>query len=451
MLQFATRPSRTPSSDNKAATHPVSVRNSHLAQLAATLSASPRTQALIQRKSQLGRPLPTPKDGVIQCKTKVKYTTQSVNWVDEANVKHVEKVGHIADAWIDAHDPIVGTGPNSEKQQKPMYSALKRKYNDHFVRGHLLNDHVGGVGEIYNLFPITKHANGHHLRTAEGFLKKYLRTELGPKDPNDKIKDFVHYRVFAVPANPNDLMTNANAEFRCEMVAAHSLQEKNGKREKGASETWTVYSTPGSDRAPEGKQASSSDVKNVGLGRFGAKGTGEHASSEHSRKRSSVDGWKGNKDHKFAETRFEDFSQLSDFKNEMLENLEDALDKFPVFSDILIDTLAEFRKALKTAHDEEAVRQVAESTKLRLHTYGCQRFANNFLDTLRNWLTPIPITVNDKAQIWNHAKLTLQSQKDLFGLYAIDDDLTREIREKVNSLLQTDEAPKQEPMIDDPN
>ncbi len=43
-----------------------------------------------------------------------------------------------------------------------------------YIKGHLLNDHVGGAGAYFNLFPITADANAKHLAYVEKFVKAQL-------------------------------------------------------------------------------------------------------------------------------------------------------------------------------------------------------------------------------------------------------------------------------------
>jgi hypothetical protein len=352
----------------------------------------------------------------------------------------------VADAYIDATDAVTGSAPNSAKQQPDMYSTLKAKYGQTFVRGHLFNDNLGGVGEIYNLFPITYSANSEHKITAEGHLKRYVRAELDAKDQNLGGPYFVRYRVFAVPSNGADLTVDARAQLQCEMVSMNST------RGNGASETWRIFSEPQAKVAAIGDRSAKDDYQNKGLGEFGSYQSGEHDSSRHSRERSTVDGWKGNKDSRFAEGGFEAFSQLVLLKNKLLADLETELDKYPVFSDILFDALERFRKALKSAHDEETVRGVAESIGNGLRKYGYEQSMSIFLQNLGNWLTPIPISTKDKQDIWDHAKLTLSAQTSLVGIHSIEGDLAKEIQERVKSLLPTDQTPPQElPKTDDSN
>ena len=43
-----------------------------------------------------------------------------------------------------------------------------------YIRGHLLNDNLGGKGENINLFPITANANSQHLRSTETEIKNWI-------------------------------------------------------------------------------------------------------------------------------------------------------------------------------------------------------------------------------------------------------------------------------------
>ena len=73
-------------------------------------------------------------------------------------------------------------GPEHQQGGPPKTSALKGlmgklvtnpgESNDNkYIKGHLLNDNVGGPGEAYNLFPITAAANKEHERSIESSVK----------------------------------------------------------------------------------------------------------------------------------------------------------------------------------------------------------------------------------------------------------------------------------------
>ncbi|MGV3457933.1 hypothetical protein [Sphingomonas sp.] len=170
--QFAARDGRRSASTAPTAQRVSAPPSVDLMQLAAVLGKSPRTHMLIQRKTGLQKSAPLQLSGrgqpVIQRKSEVKYKTQSVGYEDAKGNIQTETVGRVADAWIDVTDPITGTAPDSAKQQKAMYTRLKSTYGQGFIRGHLLNDNLGGVGEVYNLFPIQWRAQDHRRREAQG-------------------------------------------------------------------------------------------------------------------------------------------------------------------------------------------------------------------------------------------------------------------------------------------
>jgi DNA/RNA non-specific endonuclease len=60
--------------------------------------------------------------------------------------------------------PQGGTWPSWWDKAKP-------KSSDWWVRGHLLNEHLGGPGTKENLTPITKAANSRHHSTVEKLVK----------------------------------------------------------------------------------------------------------------------------------------------------------------------------------------------------------------------------------------------------------------------------------------
>ena len=356
-------------------------------------------RALIQRKSVLQKPLvhQLSRGGqpVIQRKTEIEYKTQPVGYHDAKGQAQAEIVGHVADAWIDVTDPVVGAEPDSQKQQKPMYDRLKSVYGTSpFIRGHLLNGNLGGVGEVYNLFPITSHANGEHKRTAEGRLKKYTRTELQAKKDGLNGPYFIHYRVTAVPANGADLTANANAEFRCEMVGAHSLQPG------GHAETWIVPSQPGAKVVATGERSVSQDYANSGLGKFGSKGRGESADTLGSRMRSTVNGWRGDLNFKFAVGGLGSHVDLTNTKETYLAKLEEDLDKVPLYEEHLFDALDRAKELFADAHTQTQLDQAVQQVTQEILAWGLNKRKEQFLESLRFLLHFIAIPDEDKEQVY---------------------------------------------------
>ena len=77
------------------------------------------------------------------------------------------------DAWRRAHP---GSPPRSGAQSTLM-SKLETDPGEgspnKFIRGHLLNEHIGGVGDAPNLFPLTGNANSRHLHSTESRVKRW--------------------------------------------------------------------------------------------------------------------------------------------------------------------------------------------------------------------------------------------------------------------------------------
>lgn len=59
--------------------------------------------------------------------------------------------------------------------QLPTDPGLKNE--EKFVRGHLLNQELGGLGKAENLFPITASANSEHLSSVEADIKQWVNTD----------------------------------------------------------------------------------------------------------------------------------------------------------------------------------------------------------------------------------------------------------------------------------
>lgn len=70
-----------------------------------------------------------------------------------------------------------GSGPSGQKGLMGMLPTDSKHHPDadtRFVRGHLLNDNLGGPGKPNNLFPITAHANSVHHAEIEKYVKKWV-------------------------------------------------------------------------------------------------------------------------------------------------------------------------------------------------------------------------------------------------------------------------------------
>lgn len=439
--QFAARAGHAAAHSVPAQQHMVPPR-AHLVQLAAMLGKSKRARMLAQRKASLRPSVPLQLSGnsqpVIQRKSEVKYETQTVGYKDAKGNTYRETVGRVADAWIDMTDPITGTAPESSKQQTEMYARLRSVYFKGFIRGHLLNDNLGGVGEVYNLFPITSSANSEHKVTAEGKLKANARREMDAMENGEKGPFFIHYRVTATPANGADLTANAKATFRCEMVAAHSLLEG------GKNEVWTVYSRPGKKRSALGLRTSKTDYSNRKLGPFKSTGKAEHGSSLTSRMRSTVNGWRGDKSFKFARKGIDAHLSLAEQKKQALKDLEKRLENHPLHDDFYFLALERAEKLLSGVHDPSGIPTALQKLEETLQRWVLQWRKSELLHKLRQSLMPLGLSDTVQTDMYNFAATELKPIIDLAALEHAWLRITTAIDNQTKLLLQ-------QPAQTDPN
>jgi hypothetical protein len=100
--------------------------------------------------------------------------------------------------YIDPKEPVKGQPP---KAWPSWWDAAKPKSDDWWVRGHLLNEQLGGPGDLKNLTPITQRTNRRHEVQAESLVKDARATHKmlcyfvepvygnGPKLADDRAKN----------------------------------------------------------------------------------------------------------------------------------------------------------------------------------------------------------------------------------------------------------------------
>lgn len=135
--------------------------------------------------------------------TKVNWTTGQVP-SDYSNTVVGKKM--VADPLGPEH---LQGGPPKSGAQKNLMRQLptepKNSNDEKYIRGHLLNDNVGGPGEDYNLFPITAEANKAHEQYMESTVKTWV---------NDK-KQWVRYEVEVKNVQANFSTQTVNSDFDC--------------------------------------------------------------------------------------------------------------------------------------------------------------------------------------------------------------------------------------------
>lgn len=136
-------------------------------------------------------------------------------------------------------NPGSAPGSGQDKLMDLMVSTSERgiRTKDKFIRGHLLNENLGGKGENKNLFPITGYANSQHLHSTEKFIKNSVAPIKGEK-AKDKVKKqevYVKYevkvqvdKVVLVKGNEKD-SNYVNSTFFCKYL----LNDATGKTVPG--------------------------------------------------------------------------------------------------------------------------------------------------------------------------------------------------------------------------
>jgi hypothetical protein len=135
-------------------------------------------------------------------------TSMTVDWLGEEHTKG----GTTPESGV--HDKLMGhlvTNPSESSENK-------------FIRGHLLNEHLGGRGNAENMFPITGNANSQHLHSTEKTVKSWVK----------KKDRWVFYEVKVInissklDAGPKHPGNYVEAVFACRAI----LKDATGKPEE---------------------------------------------------------------------------------------------------------------------------------------------------------------------------------------------------------------------------
>lgn len=160
-------------------------------------------------------------------------------------------------------------GPPAFGAQKALMGALNTdpsSQNDSkYIRGHLLNDNLGGRGEDYNLFPLTGNANKEHHDRIEAQVKNWVNekrqwvsysvkvTNKGAKLDNSDVRNNYVNATFdcrAAVLEPSDFnkeVSSVSALITSEYRVTHKKDEK--------------YVNPNATLPNKGKEAGLHDVK----------------------------------------------------------------------------------------------------------------------------------------------------------------------------------------------
>lgn len=108
--------------------------------------------------------------------TKVEFHTENLT-INNKSALVGKKM--IANPLANDHEP--GSTSTNDSVQNGIMSELMNAGNtgvpndQKYIKGHLLNDNVGGQGACYNLFPITADANAKHLVYVEKYIKSQIK------------------------------------------------------------------------------------------------------------------------------------------------------------------------------------------------------------------------------------------------------------------------------------
>jgi hypothetical protein len=138
----------------------------------------PAPAPLAPRGAPHGLPDPIQGHGLsdpLQRKTVINNVGQTYNYGSGTTT-----VGKSMEAWLDPDDVPRGWSANLNSSQDAMMSAIREYWGiegGDVVKGHLLNDNLGGTALGENLYPITRGANKDHLSFAENAVKTHVWTK----------------------------------------------------------------------------------------------------------------------------------------------------------------------------------------------------------------------------------------------------------------------------------
>ena len=216
---------------------------------------------------------------ICQRTTEINYEPQCINYCNsDMNKVDTVTIGKKSTAKLDPNDPVQGTEPGSD-QDDFMKAIIPNGYKKNpFVKGHLLNHNVGGLGIAENMVPLTKNANALHEMFVEQAVKNflfhdyeveytieakvftqnsstkhlsktnqpvtYLRCQIDAKKPSSKTNDFTGITIIESGPEPewatinNNLTYMTNEQLKKDHVFDHlkvSTKDLHGKIVSGYS------------------------------------------------------------------------------------------------------------------------------------------------------------------------------------------------------------------------
>ncbi|HEY9082803.1 MAG TPA: DUF4157 domain-containing protein [Vicingaceae bacterium] len=129
-----------------------------------------------------------------------------------------------------SQDHPKGMTSSKDSKQKDLMDSLANvagSANTKYIKGHLLNDHLGGPARTENLFPITSKANGDHV----SWVEKYVKAEIAAGFVLEYEVVVPNYTINPAPTPGKTTGYTIDSSFRCRTarigVGGNKLNEYN--------------------------------------------------------------------------------------------------------------------------------------------------------------------------------------------------------------------------------
>lgn len=129
-------------------------------------------------------------------------------------------------------DHPAGTTPGAGEQailMRQLITDKSKKSEFKYIKGHLLNHNIGGLGNAENMFPLTSNANSQHHSNAESQVKKWVHTE----------GSYVDYevKVTAIKSSLNGVQDDPANFVDCTLLCSATHVKEDGTVEKMSPKT----------------------------------------------------------------------------------------------------------------------------------------------------------------------------------------------------------------------
>jgi len=125
----------------------------------------------------------------------------------------------------------------------------RRPNPSRYIKGHLLNHHIGGPGDNSNMYPITAAANSAHLHNIETQVKNWVETNHYWVYYNVQVRNILE--SITKPDSAKDPDNFINATFHCNAYIKNADGTKRDEVTYDAVSAYTKYTTPIAESAAD--------------------------------------------------------------------------------------------------------------------------------------------------------------------------------------------------------